>query len=143
MAASALTTVIPCLEVSQLWIFVSCNLFKIVWPELSPTPPSTPTSLRLGRFYIVCLLSFIYRLLKSRQSVYNTRKSQVDGVFLEIPHFTTSLYKSSKHFGVSFAFAYDAPKISNDLPDDVHAATFLHSFRRKLKTYLFAQAYPP
>ena len=47
--------------------------------------------------------------LKPRQSVYNTRKSQADGVFLEIPHFATSLYKSSKHFGLSFA--YDAPKI--------------------------------
>ena len=36
-----LTTVITCLEVSQLLIFVSCNVFKIVWLELSPTPPST------------------------------------------------------------------------------------------------------
>ena len=79
--------------------------------------------------------------LKPRQSVYNTRKSQADGVFLEIPHFTTSLYKSSKHFNLSFA--YDAPKIWNDLPDDVRSATSLHSFRRKLKAYLFAQAYPP
>ena len=79
--------------------------------------------------------------LKPRQSVYNTRKSQADGVFLEIPHFATSLYKSSKHFGLSFA--YDAPKIWNDLPDDVRSATSLHSLRRKLKAYLFAQAYPP
>ena len=59
--------------------------------------------------------------LKPRQSVYNTRKSQADGVFLEIPHFATSLYKSSKYFGLSFAC--DAPKIWNDLPDDVHLAT--------------------
>ena len=29
---------------------------KIVWLELSPTPPSTHTSLLLGRFYIGCLL---------------------------------------------------------------------------------------
>ena len=79
--------------------------------------------------------------LKPRQSVYSTRKNQADGVFLEIPHFATSLYKSSKHFSLSFA--YDAPKIWNDLPDDVRSATSLHSFRRKLKTYLFAQAYRP
>ena len=52
-----LTTVIPCLKVSQLLIFVSCNVFKIVWLELSPTPPSTHTSLLLGRFYIGCLLN--------------------------------------------------------------------------------------
>ena len=54
-----LTTVIPCLGVSQLLIFVSCNVFKIVWPELSPTPPSTPTSLLLGRFSIRCLLNTV------------------------------------------------------------------------------------
>ena len=30
--------------------------------------------------------------LKPRQSVYNTRKSQADGVFLDIPHFATSLF---------------------------------------------------
>ena len=79
--------------------------------------------------------------LKPRQSVYNTHKSQVDGVFLVVPHFATSIYKSSKHFGLSFA--YDAPKIWNDLLDGVCLATSLHSFIRKLKTYLFAQAYPP
>ena len=44
-------------------------------------------------------------------------KSQADGVFLEVPHFATSIFQSSKHFGLSFA--YDAPKIWNDLPDDV------------------------
>ena len=30
--------------------------------------------------------------LKPRQSVYNTHKSQADGVFLEVPHFATSIY---------------------------------------------------
>ena len=47
--------------------------------------------------------------LKPRQSVYNTRKSQADGVFLEVPHFAPLVYRSSKNFGLSFA--YDAPKI--------------------------------
>ena len=133
-----LTTVIPCLKISQLLIFVSCNVFKIVWLELSPIPPSTHTSLLSGRFSIV---EYFAPFLKPRQSIYNTHKSQADGVFLEVPHFATSIYKSSKHFGLSFA--YDAPKIWNDLPDDVRSATSLHSFRRKLKTYLFSQAYPP
>ena len=54
-----LTTVIPCLGVSQLLIFVSCNVFKTVWLELSPTPPSTHTSLLLGRFSIGCLLNTV------------------------------------------------------------------------------------
>ena len=54
-----LTTVIHCLEVSQLLIFISCNVFKIVWLELSQTPPSTHTSLLSGRFSIGCLLNTV------------------------------------------------------------------------------------
>ena len=34
-------------------------MFKIVWLELLPTPPSTHTSLLLGRFSIGCLLNFV------------------------------------------------------------------------------------
>ena len=62
-------------------------------------------------------------------------------MFLEVPRFAPSVYKSTKHFGLSFA--YDAPKIWNDLPDDERLANSHHSFRKKLKPYLFAQAYPP
>ena len=36
-----------------------------------------------------------------------------------------------------------APRIWNDLPDDVRSAKSLSSFRKKLKTYLFEKAYPP
>ena len=57
---------------------------------------------------------------------------QSDGVLLEVPH-CASIYKSKTHFGLSFA--YDAPRIWNDLPDDVHSAKSLSSFRKKLKTY--------
>ena len=78
--------------------------------------------------------------LKPRHSVYRTRRSQSDGVLLEVPH-CASIYKSKKHFGLSFA--YDAPRIWNDLPDDVRSAKSLSSFRKKLKTYLFENAYPP
>ena len=38
-------------------------------------------------------------------------------MLLEVPHFATSVYKSTKHF--DFSFAYDAPKFWNDWPDDV------------------------
>ena len=149
------------LEVSQLLIFVSCNVFKIVWLELLPTPLTTHTSLLLGRLSIGCLLNTVpyLRLLYwctnscivviqnilylslNLDIVFITCKSQADGVFLEVPHFATSIYKSSKHFGLSFA--YDAPKVWNDLPDDASLATSLHSFKQNLKTYLFAPAYPP
>ena len=77
---------------------------------------------------------------KPRHSMYRTRRSQSQGVLLEVPHFA-SIYKSKKHFGLSFA--YDAPIIWNDLPNDVRSAKFLTSFRKKLKTYLFEKAYPP
>ena len=46
-----------------------------------------------------------------------------------------------KHFGLSFA--YDAPMIWNDLPDEVRSANSLASFRSKLKSYLFGKTYPP
>ena len=55
-----LTTVIPCSGVSQLLIYVSCNVFKIVWLELLPTPQSTHTSLLLERPSIGCLLNPIH-----------------------------------------------------------------------------------
>ena len=75
-----------------------------------------------------------------RHSAYNTRRSQSDGMFLEVPHFA-SVFMSRKHFGRSFA--YDAPMIWNDLPDEVRSANSLASFRSKLKSYLFGKAYPP
>ena len=118
----------PVFRKTLLWLpFEHCCIFKmalLVYKFLNHGQPK-----------------YFAPFLKPRRNVYNTRKSQADGVFLEVPHFSTSIYKSAKHFGHSFA--YDAPRIWNDLPDDVRSATSLHSFRRKLKTFLFAQAYPP
>ena len=73
--------------------------------------------------------------------MYNTCRSQADGVVLDIPHFAASVHKSPEHFGLSFA--YDAPKVWNDLPDDRNSATSLSSFRKALKLYLFVKEYPP
>ena len=72
---------------------------------------------------------------------FNTCKSQAGGVLLEVPQIATSVYKSAKQFGLSFAC--DALKIWNDLFDAICLATTLHSFRKKLETYLFAQVHPP
>ena len=85
-------------------------------------------------FYIVVIQTSLNLFLKPRQSVYRKCRSQSDGVLLEVPHFA-STYKSKKHFGLSFA--YDAPRVWNDLPDDVHSAKSLSSFKKKLKTYLY------
>ena len=62
------------------------------------------------------------------------------GVALEVPHFASSVYKSTKHLGLSLP--YDAQKIWNDLHDDVCSVTSLSLFRKKLTTYLFTKAYP-
>ena len=61
--------------------------------------------------------------------------------YVTVPPFRSSVFKSVKHFDHSFAF--DAPKIWNELPHDVHCAASVASFRKKLKTYLFTKAYPP
>ena len=53
------TTVISCLRVSQFLIFISCNVFKIVWIELLPISLSIHTSVLLGRLSICCLLNTI------------------------------------------------------------------------------------
>ena len=156
-----LITVTLCSEVSQLWMCANFNVFRTVLPELLPTPPSIHTSLQLEKHYIGCRLSTVLSLrlpclfissytvvtpntfepfLIPRHSAYNTRRSQSDGMFLEVPHFA-SVFKSRKHFGLSFA--YDAPMIWNDLPDEVRSANSLASFRSKLKSYLFGKAYPP
>ena len=42
-----------------------------------------------------------------------------------------------------FNFAFDAPTVWNSLPEDICASPTIASFRKKLKTYLYAKAYPP
>ena len=54
--------------------------------------------------------------------------------------FVPSVHKSTRHFGLSFA--YDAPKIWNDLPDDVRSNSSVNTFRKKLKAYLLSKVYP-
>ena len=87
------------------------------------------------------LPSYLGPYLSQTSCTYKTRQSQPDRQYLTMPPYHSSLYKSAKQFGLSFAF--DGPKIWNDLPDDVRGATSLASFRRRLKTYLFSKAFPP
>ena len=72
---------------------------------------------------------------------YSTRHSHPDRQYLTVPPFRSSVFKSVKHFDPSFAF--DAPKIWNELPHDVRSAALVASFRKKLKTYLFEKTDPP
>ena len=157
-----LTAVIPFLVVYQPLIFASCNVFKIIWLELLPTQLSIHLKFPVRKtfhwlpiehrsIFRTCLL--VYKFPYGGYSKYLYLSLDLD--IVSITHvnaklivcslrshtLSLSVYKSSKQFGLSFA--YDAPKICNALPDDVRSATSLHPFRNKLKTYLFAQAYPP
>ena len=64
------------------------------------------TALLVYKFLQSGYSKYFVPFLKPRHMVYNTHKSQADGVLLEVQHFATSVYKSTKHFGLSFA--YDA-----------------------------------
>ena len=67
--------------------------------------------------------------------------SQSVANFLNVPKFQPTIHKSTKQFG--FSFAFDAPTVWNSLPEDIRASPTIASFRKKLKTYLYAKAYPP
>ena len=135
-----LITVTLCSEVSQLWICANFNMFRTVLPELWPTPPKyshiTPVRkalhwlpIKYRSIFKIAVLVYMFLhssnpkyfepFLIPRPSAYNTCRSQSDGMFLEVPHFA-SVFKSRKHFGLSFA--YDAPMIWNNLPDEVRSA---------------------
>ena len=61
-----------------------------------------------------------YIFFKNLVKVCNsTHSSQSDCVVLEVPHFTSSVCKSTKSFSINFA--HDAQMIWNDLPDDVRS----------------------
>ena len=85
--------------------------------------------------------SYFQPFLSLSSCSYSTRRSHPELQYLTVPLFRSSVFKSVKHFDHSFAF--DAPKIWNELPHDVRSAASVASFRKKLKTYLFAKAYPP
>ena len=64
----------------------------------------------------------------------------MEGEVLEVPQFISSIHKSSKQFG--FSFAYDVHKVWNELSNDICSATSLLCFHKKLKAYLFTKACP-
>ena len=77
--------------------------------------------------------SYFEPFLSLSSCPHSTTRSHLDCQYLTIPPFHSSVFKSVKHF--SHSFALDAPKIWNELPNDVHSATSVASFRKKLKTY--------
>ena len=64
--------------------------------------------------------SYFEPFLSFNSCPYSSRRSHPDRQYLTVPPFHSSVFKSAKHFGHSFAF--DAPKIWNDLPQDVRSS---------------------
>ena len=71
----------------------------------------------------------------------NTRRGSPENLYLTVPVFRTSTHKSKVHF--QNCLSYDGPLLWNALPHEVRSAPTLSCFRRKLKTHLFKDAYPP
>ena len=69
------------------------------------------------------------------KSAMNTRCSNPKNLFLQVPSYCASIHKSKVHFNNSFS--YDAPKLWNDLPYDIHSAPNLSSFKSRLKPTYF------
>ena len=79
--------------------------------------------------------------LSTYRTTYNTRRSHSVANFLNLQKFQPTIHKSTKQFG--FGLAFDAPTVWNSLPEDIHASPTFASFRKKLKTYLYAKASTP
>ena len=60
-----MTTIFPCLRVSELLFFVSCNVFRIVWQESLPTPQWTHTSHLLVAYWTLRVPLQVYKFLDS------------------------------------------------------------------------------
>ena len=155
------TIVTLCSEVCPVSISTNCKVFRtsllvllqIIESMLMLHPFYRNSKLPVKYRCIFKTTTLVYKFLHSgspsyfepflsfSSCPYSTRHSHPDRQYLTVPPFHSSVFKSAKHFGHSFAF--DAPKIWNDLPQDVRSATSVASFRKKLKTYLFAKAYPP
>ena len=71
----------------------------------------------------------------------------VPGVVTLIINTSQFLYSTHQSLSQSnilaIVFAFDAPKIWNVLPNDVCSATSVASFRKNLKTSMFAKTYLP
>ena len=86
-------------------------------------------------------LKYFAPYLSLYKSAVNTRRSNPQNMFLQVPHYCTLIHNSKVHFNNSFS--YDAPKLWNALPHDIRSAPNLSCFKSRLKTYLFQKLFPP
>ena len=93
------------------------------------------------KYLPTCQPKYFAPYLSLYKSAMNTRRSNPENLFLQVPHYCASIHKSKVHFNNSFS--YDAPKLWNDLPHDIRSAPNLSCFKSRLKTYLFQKSFPP
>ena len=104
-------------------------------------PCMLKTATLVYKFLRGCSPSYFAPFVSLSSCSYSTGHNYPDRQYLTVPPLHSSVFESVKHFGNSFAF--DAPKIWKELLDNVRSATSIASFRKKLKTYVFAKAYLP
>ena len=141
-------------------ILPGSNLFKTLLHGLSSVLLSSLTSHPALRHFIgyrqriiLKTLFLVYKYLTTGQPKYfapylclyksavNTRCSNPEkNMFLEVPHYCSSIHKSKGHFNNSFS--YDTSKLWNDLSHDTCSTPNLSCFKSRLKTYLFQKSFP-
>ena len=75
--------------------------------------------------------SYLCELIRYQSTSHDLRSN--NDVLLDIP-------KHKSYIG-SCAFVFSAPKLWNSLPEDVHTCLSLTTFKSKLKTHLFREAF--
>ena len=115
-------------------------LRKLHWPSIQFRSEFKLATL-VYKFIHTGFPKYFAPYLSSYHTTYNTRRSQSVANFLNVPKFQPTIHKSTKKFG--FSFAFDASTVWNLLPEDIHASPTIAFFRKKLKSYLYAKAYPP
>lgn len=84
--------------------------------------------------------SYLAAYLQPYSSSKNTRMSNPSNRLLQIPPYSPRIYSSFKN--LDRTFYYSAPRLWNKLPLSVRSAPSLGTFRKRLKTHLFAVAFP-
>ncbi len=84
---------------------------------------------------------YLESCIQPYKSPYPTRLSDPVRHTLDVPYFQ---YKKHNSFvQLKNSFAYTAPRLWNSLNETCRSAPSVGAFRARLKTYLWAQAYPP
>ena len=98
------------------------------------------------------ILVMVFKTIQSGHSEYlntklvpymcslNTQRGNSNNKILQTVDYDRKMHTSFQQ--LNFSFAYSAPRLWNNLPLELGLFDFLYTFRKKLKTHLFASIYP-